>query len=77
MNPITVRCKGCNRWLATVTVLVGAIKCPRCKMIFEYKILSNLHMNNTVDPSETRDIMQPETSRVQPDNRATTSVNRP
>lgn len=49
MNPIEVRCKSCNRWLATATVMVAAIKCPRCKMIFEYKIISNVHLTNTYD----------------------------
>ena len=39
---IAVRCKGCNRWLASVVIFVGAIKCPRCKMIFEYKIYNQV-----------------------------------
>lgn len=46
MSAIEVRCKNCNRWLATASVMIAAIKCPRCKMIFEYKILSNLHLSN-------------------------------
>jgi phage FluMu protein Com len=39
---IDVKCKGCNRLLAKADVMNAAIKCPRCKMIFEYKIYSNL-----------------------------------
>lgn len=28
----------------------AAIKCPRCKMIFEYRIFSNLFVTNQYDP---------------------------
>lgn len=55
MNPVEVRCKSCNRWLATATVMVAAVKCPRCKMIFEYKIVSSLHLSNAYDIISHRD----------------------
>lgn len=51
---VDVRCKGCNKVLAKVNVLVGAIKCPRCKMLFEYHTWTNLVVTNTYDPTETR-----------------------
>ena len=44
-----VRCKSCNRLLAKATVMVAAIRCGRCKMIFEYKVFSNLHYTNNYD----------------------------
>lgn len=44
---IEVRCKGCNKWLASATIMVAAIKCPRCKKIFEYHVYTNtLHVTN-------------------------------
>ena len=39
-----LRCKGCNRKLAVVNIIVGAIKCPSCKGIFEYKVMSTMHV---------------------------------
>ena len=48
---IEVRCKNCNRLLALADSMNAAIKCPRCKMIFEYKIFSNLHVTSAYDPS--------------------------
>lgn len=48
-----IRCKGCNKILAKATVMVAAIKCPRCYMIFEYHVYSNtLYVTNSVDPQE-------------------------
>lgn len=45
-----VRCKGCNKLLAKTTMMVAAIKCPRCKMIYEYHIYTNtLHITNQFD----------------------------
>lgn len=58
---IDVRCKGCNRWLATATIMVAAIKCPRCKMIFEYKIFTNINLTNAIDPNTTYAMINPET----------------
>lgn len=46
---IDVKCKGCNRLLAKTTIMVAAIKCPRCKMIFEYKVFTSLHVNDSYD----------------------------
>ena len=42
-----IRCKKCNRVLAKCTIIVGAIKCPRCKMIFEYKEYGELFQAST------------------------------
>jgi len=69
MNPIEVRCKGCNRWLATATVMVAAIKCPRCKMVYEYKVFNNLQVTSSYDMIINR---VPETTPQQAD----TSVKR-
>lgn len=42
---LDVRCKNCNRLLAQATVMNAAIKCHTCKMIFEYKVFSDLTLN--------------------------------
>jgi len=47
---IDVKCKGCNKLLAKAESMNAAIKCPRCHMIFEYKIFSNLFVTNEFDP---------------------------
>lgn len=39
--------------MKAVTV-IAAVKCPRCKMIMEYKVFGNLHMTNDYDPAETK-----------------------
>jgi phage FluMu protein Com len=66
---IDVRCKGCNRFLAKATIMVAAIKCPRCKGIYEYHIYTNtLHINNSYD------IIPKETIESTLHNGATTSV---
>ena len=39
---IDVRCKNCNRLLAKADLMNAAIKCTTCKMIFEYKVYSDL-----------------------------------
>ena len=45
---IDIKCKNCNKLLAKGTMMIAAIKCPRCKMIFEYHIYTNtLHSNNS------------------------------
>lgn len=72
---IDVKCKGCNKLLAKATIMVAAVKCPRCKMVFEYHIYTNtLHVTNSFDMKRANGIMPPETSRVLPDNRETTPV---
>lgn len=50
---IEVRCKGCGTLLAKAVIFVGAIKCKGCKKIFEYKVLTDIHMTNIADPQET------------------------
>ncbi len=55
---IEVRCKGCGTLLAKAVIFVGAIKCKGCKRIFEYKILTDLHMTNMADPVETKKLLQ-------------------
>lgn len=47
---IDVKCKACNKLLLKAMLLVGAIKCPRCKMIFEYKIYTNIYVTSEYDP---------------------------
>lgn len=47
---IDVRCKGCDKLLAKAESMNAAIKCPRCGMIFEYRIFSNLFVTNQYDP---------------------------
>lgn len=46
---IDIRCKNCNRLLAKATTIVAAIKCPSCKMLFEYKSYTNLHITSAYD----------------------------
>ena len=51
---IDVKCKGCDKLLAKATMMVAAIKCPRCKLIFEYHIYENtLHINERYAIKET------------------------
>lgn len=47
---IDVKCKNCNRLLMKAQMVVAAIKCPRCGMIFEYKVYVNLSVNELYDP---------------------------
>lgn len=54
---IDVRCKNCNRLLGKFVTVVGAIKCPRCGMIFEYKCYTDLHMTNMQDPNITKKVL--------------------
>ncbi|MEI7631999.1 MAG: hypothetical protein WCJ60_01605 [bacterium] len=47
---VDVKCKGCNKLVLKANVFIGAIKCHRCKMIFEYNVTTNtLHITNTYD----------------------------
>lgn len=38
---IEIRCRACNKLFGKAVVFIGAIKCPKCKLIFEYKLFSN------------------------------------
>jgi phage FluMu protein Com len=49
---LEVRCKGCNKLLAKANVIVGAIKCTSCKMIFEYKEFDDMYMSSTFDKKD-------------------------
>lgn len=44
---IDVRCKGCDKLLFKTEFCKIAMKCPRCKKIFEYLIINNLHLTNS------------------------------
>lgn len=44
-----VRCKGCNKLLLKAVTFVGAVKCSRCSMIFEYKVLTNMYVTTEFD----------------------------
>lgn len=46
---IDVKCKACNKLLLKCNVFIGAIKCPRCKMIFEYKTYQDLYFYGSYD----------------------------
>jgi len=46
---LEIKCKGCGKLLGKCKVFIGAIKCPRCKHIFEYKIIPNLSVNEMYD----------------------------
>lgn len=52
---VDVKCKACGKMIGKFIVCIGAIKCPRkrCAKIFEYRVTSNMHMNNSEDPIET------------------------
>ena len=61
---VDVKCKGCNKLLAKVDNLQGAIKCPRCYMIFEYNVKTNeLFVTNEFDMKNVSAIMPPESSK--------------
>lgn len=44
---VEVRCKGCNKLLAKANIMVAAIKCTSCKMIFEYKEFEDVYSSST------------------------------
>ena len=48
---IDVRCKNCNKILAKALVFVGAIKCSRCKMIFEYSDYASMYQASSYTKS--------------------------
>ncbi len=55
-----IKCKGCNKLLAKGTIMVAAIKCPRCRMVFEYHIYNNtLHITNGYDTISTESLKRP------------------
>lgn len=47
-----IKCKGCNKKLLVALIFVGAIKCSRCKMIFEYKVFNNMFVTSQYDPTQ-------------------------
>ena len=51
---IDIRCKHCNKLLAKANTIDAAIKCPKCYMIFEYKVYSNVALTNAEDPAATK-----------------------
>jgi phage FluMu protein Com len=56
-----IKCKNCNRLLGKATIMVAAIKCPRCKTIFEYHVYTNtLHVTNQFDTSRKNATIQSE-----------------
>ena len=61
-----VHCKGCNRLLMKANTVVAAVKCPRCGKIFEYKLFSNLHITNTIDPKQFYSNIVSETPESKP-----------
>lgn len=71
---IDVRCKGCNKKLFVANTCDIAMKCGRCKMIFEYKVFNNMFVTSQYDPTvyknslrikHERDIIVPDTREVQ------------
>ncbi len=75
MSLVSVRCKGCDRLLAKATIMVAAIKCPRCAKIFEYHIYTNtLHVTNQFDMKSNSGILPSESNETLLQNAAATSV---
>jgi phage FluMu protein Com len=35
---VDIKCKACNKLLLKANVFIGAVKCSRCKMVFEFKV---------------------------------------
>lgn len=60
-----IKCKNCNKLLGKATIMVAAIKCPRCKMIFEYHLYTNtLHTTNQFDIRKKADKIVVESSET-------------
>lgn len=56
-----IKCKNCNKLLGKATIIVAAIKCPRCKTLFEYHIYTNtLHITNQFDRQNNNDTINEE-----------------
>lgn len=71
---IDVRCKGCGRMLAKATLMEAAIRCPRCKMIFEYRIyIDRLFVTNSFDMRKHDDMIASESTETNPQNAESTS----
>ena len=49
---VEVRCKNCNKILAKANIMNAAIKCNRCKFIFEYKVYTNDVFSNLEEPKK-------------------------
>lgn len=69
MTMIDVRCKNCNKIIAKAESMNAAIKCPKCYMIFEYKIYPNLvsnydYDNKSLQQSNKRGNLQIESSET-------------
>jgi phage FluMu protein Com len=59
-----IKCKGCGKILAKATIMVAAIKCHKCYMIYEYHVYTNtLHVTNQFDMKQKRDIIDIESKR--------------
>jgi hypothetical protein len=53
--------------LGKATIMVAAIKCPRCKTIFEYHVYTNtLHVTNSFDMKNNNDIINTESEIERP-----------
>jgi len=62
-----IKCKNCNKLLGKATIMVAAIKCPRCKTIFEYHVYTNtLHVTNSFDMKNNNDIINTESEIERP-----------
>lgn len=58
---IDIKCKSCDRLLAKATLMEAAIKCPRCKMIFEYRVYTDrLFVTNSFDMHNRDDTITPD-----------------
>lgn len=58
---IDVRCKNCDKILLKANIFVGAIKCHKCYMVFEYTVYGNsVHITNQYDKikSESQETRQ-------------------
>lgn len=60
---IDVKCKGCDKLLGKATILVAAIKCPRCKLLFEYHVYQNT-LHSTEDYGINKSTESTETNRT-------------
>lgn len=69
---IDIRCKSCNKVLAKAVVFIGAVKCTRCKMIFEYQEYAQIYQSSTytknksLQYNDARVIKEEETTESMP-----------
>lgn len=70
---IDVRCKGCDKKLFVANTCDLAIKCPRCKLVFEYRVFNSMFVTSQYDPKvykkslrvvQDSDIMNSESSET-------------